>query len=214
MIVVDTEFSSLDFNKGGLWQIGAVDLSNSENVFLEEARLETEDTVDQAALDVVGKTEEELRSINQTQKEMLQHFFEWVGKIKVKNFIAQGSWDFSYLLGKANKYGLKYPFHHRTFDLHSIAQIKYVELMGGLLIDEDHSDMGLNNILDLCGLEDPRRRIGQSGEVIKEGTAHNALEDAKLEAECFSRLIYGKNLLSEFKEFPVPNYLIKNDNLQ
>ena len=31
MIVVDTEFTSLSF-KGGLWQIGAVDLNNPENV--------------------------------------------------------------------------------------------------------------------------------------------------------------------------------------
>jgi len=213
MIVVDTEFTSLDFNRGGLWQIGAIDISNPGNTFLEEARLEDGDFVEQSALDVVGKTEEELRdSKRQSQKEMLEHFFQWAGSVKIKNIIAQGPWDFAYLLGKANKYGLKFPLHHRSFDLHSIAQARYIELKGEMLIDVDHSDMGLNNVLKFCGLDDPRRRIGHSGEVIQEGSAHNALEDAKLEAECFSRLIYGRNLLPEFKKFPVPAYL-ENDNL-
>ena len=77
------------------------------------------------------------------------------------------------------------------------------------MIDKDHSDMGLNNVLKFCGMEDPRRRIGHDGKRIKEGKAHNALEDAKLEAECFFRLIYGKNLLPEFKQFPIPDYLKK-----
>jgi CYTH domain-containing protein len=29
---------------------------------------------------------------------------------------------------KARKYGLKFPFHYRAFDLHSIAQAKYLEI--------------------------------------------------------------------------------------
>ena len=43
---------------------------------------------------------------------------------------------------------------------------------------------------------------------ISEGIAHNALFDVKITAECFSRLMSGKNLLEEFKEFSVPEYLL------
>jgi hypothetical protein len=36
---------------------------------------------------------------------------------------------------------------------------------------------------------------------------HNGLRGAKIEAEALSRLIYGKNLLEEYKEFKIPQYL-------
>jgi len=211
MIVVDTEFTRLDFNKGGLWQIGALDLENPENTFLEEAGLDDEDEIEEAALDVVGKTEEELRDKKrQSQKELLEHFFKWAESTKIKNLICQGpQWDFGILLSKSHKYGLNFPFHHRCFDLHSVAQTKHMEIKGKLIIDKDHSDMGLNNILKFCGMEDPRRRIGRNREIIQEGSPHNALEDCKLEAECFSRLIYGKNLLPEFVKFKIPECLQK-----
>lgn len=209
MIVVDTEFTSLNF-KGGLWQIGAVDLDNPKNTFLEEAKLEEVDEIQQAALDVVGKTEEELRDKNrQSQKEMLEHFFEWAKSIKVKNLVCQGQWDFPYILIKANKFGLEFPFPHRCFDLHSIAQVKHFEVKGGLLIKEDKSGMGLDSVLEFCGIKDERRRIDRKGVLVKEGKPHNALEDAKLEAEAFSRLVYGKNLLPEFSKFKIPEYLLK-----
>jgi len=44
---------------------------------------------------------------------------------------------------------------------------------------------------------------------LKEGKAHNALEDCRLEAECFSRLVYGQNLIQEYARFPIPKYLTK-----
>lgn len=208
MIVVDTEFTSLNF-KGGLWQIGAVDLDNPENTFLEEARLE-EDEIQQAALDVVGKTKEELSENNrQSQKEMLEHFFEWAKNIRVKNLVCHGQWDFSYILIKANKFGLEFPFPHRCFDLHSIAQAKHFEVKGELLIKEDKSGMGLDSVLEFCGIKDERRRIDRKGVLVKEGKPHNALEDAKLTAECFSRLFYGKNIIQEFSKFKIPSYLLK-----
>ena len=47
------------------------------------------------------------------------------------------------------------------------------------------------------------------GEVNLEGTPHNALEDAKLAAECFTRLMDGKNLFPEYSQFKVPGELRK-----
>jgi len=68
-IVVDLETSGLDLVKSGIWQIGAVDLNTMEE-FFDEARIDDEDEINDGALKVIGKTEEELRDKNkQSQKE-------------------------------------------------------------------------------------------------------------------------------------------------
>ena len=74
----------------------------------------------------------------------------------------------------------------------------YIYLLNhkNLLVKDNHSDFTLGKVLNLCGIEDNRG-------------SHNALEDAKLTAECASRMLFGKKLLDEYKKFSVPNYLIK-----
>ncbi|HLF53838.1 MAG TPA: hypothetical protein VI544_01540, partial [Candidatus Nanoarchaeia archaeon] len=67
---------------------------------------------------------------------------------------------------------------------------------GKFLLEGDHSAMSLSKVLELCGMQDNRK-------------AHNGLEDAKLTAECFSRLIYGKGLLPEYSQFELPGVLAK-----
>jgi inhibitor of KinA sporulation pathway (predicted exonuclease) len=56
------------------------------------------------------------------------------------------------------------------------------------------SNMGLGNILKFCG-------------ILYERKIHNALEDAKLTAECLSRILYGKNLFEDYKNSKIPEYL-------
>jgi len=208
MIIVDIETSGLDILKCGIWQIGAIEFENPKNQFLEEARIDDEDTIEEDSIKVTGKAEKELRDKKkQSQKQLIENFFKWCEKRKVKTLICQNpQFDFSMIDAKARKYNLKPPFHHRAFDLHSIAQIKYFQLNSKFLIDKERSDMGLSNILNLCGMRDERRKI-EEGVVVKEGKEHNALEDAKLTAECFSRIINGKNLLSRFRNFKIPEYM-------
>lgn len=209
MIAFDIETSGLYPEKNGVWQIGAVDLDNPQNTFLEESRIDDEDEITEEALKVTGKTEKELRDKKkQSQKEMIEHFFEWVKNVKIKNIISQCPQiiDYPLIAIKVRKYKLELPFHHRTFDLHSIAQARYYQINGKFLIKENKSDMGLSNVLKFCGLKDERIKL-EDGKVVKEGKAHNALEDAKLTAECFSRLIYGKGIFEEYKKFKIPEYL-------
>ena len=196
-IVVDIETSGGGVAEHGIWQIGAVDLNTMEE-FLDESRIDDEDKVLEEALKITGKTEEELRDKNkQSQKELIKKFFTWIGERNIKTFLCQNpQFDVSFLEIKSKKYGLNIPFHYRSFDLHNVAQTKYYNLHGKFLIDKDHSDMGLTNALKLCGMEDNRE-------------SHNALEDAKLTAECFSRLMFGKNLFSEFNKFEIPQELKK-----
>ncbi len=202
MIVVDIETSGLDFSKCGIWQIGAIELENPENRFLEEGRLDDEDEIidegKKTVFGLTGKIEKELRDKNkQSQKQLLKNFLVWVEKIKIKNPICQNTqFDIGFIETKARKYGLEIPYPHRAFDLHTLAQIKFFQINKEFLIKENKSDLGLTNILDFVGMKDERG-------------SHNALEDCKLEAECFSRLMFGRNLLPEFSKFKIPEYLLK-----
>jgi len=208
MIVLAIETSGLDFLSLGIWQIGAIDLNTMEE-FFDECRIDDEDIIEKGALEITGKTKEELRNKNkQSQKELLKKFFEWTEKRSRGNFLCHSpQWDIGWICAKASKYGLTTPFHYRAFDLHTIAQTKFHELNKEFLIKENHSVMGLEQVLKFCGLEDNRKQ-NKEGK-ITEGKPHNALEDAKLTAECFLRLVFGKNLFPEFAKFEIPQELRK-----
>lgn len=210
MIILDIETSGLYPENYGIWQIGAIDSENPENFFIDECRIDDEDSVSDGALLVTGKTEAILRDENkQSCMELLEDFFKWCDNIELKNCICQNPvFDLGFINLKARKYGLKSPLHHRSFDLHSIAQLKYNQLKGNFFIKEDHSEMNLPNILDFCGMKDERRIVNEKG-IIFGGKEHNALEDCKITGECFSRIIFGKGLFGEFNKFEIPEYLIK-----
>ena len=200
MIVVDIETSGVDFVKCGIWQIGAIDFETKEE-FFEECQIDSEDmllddkTRGKTLFEIIGKTEEQLRDkTKQSQKQMLERFFKWCEKSKIKNFMCQNpQFDEAFLEIKARKYGLKFPFHYRAFDFHSIAQAKHLAIQGKFLI-KGNCSAGLSLLVPFCGIKDERG-------------FHNALEDAKLTAECFSRVLYGKSLLKEFEKFQIPEYL-------
>ncbi|MEK6934081.1 MAG: 3'-5' exonuclease [Nanoarchaeota archaeon] len=210
MIIVDIETSgNFDPSKNGIWQIGAVDFEKPENIFLEEARIDDEDNIEEAALKITGKTKEELiDKSKQSQRQLLENFFNWASKIKNRILVAHNTpFDYGFLILKAKKYNLEFPFSHRTFDLHVFAVAKYFEINKKLPIEDGKSKMNLSNVIEFCGLKVNRIQL-KGNEVIKEGEPHDGLKDAKLEAECLSRILYGKNLIQQYKNFPIPDYLI------
>tara|TARA_Y100000310_G_C20686413_1_gene819301 strand:+ start:1965 stop:2627 length:663 start_codon:yes stop_codon:yes gene_type:complete len=212
-IVLDLETSGLDKSKCGIWQIGAIDLNTKEE-FMEEGRIDNEDSIEEDALRVIGKTKEELRDkTKQTQKELINNFFEWVRTRKIRNLLCQNpQFDISFLELKANKYGLRKTFQFRAFDLHTVSQIIFFNINKKFSLRKNYnaekleSDMDLSNILSFCGIPD-HRRITRNSEIIQEGTPHNALDDCKLAGECFSRLVDKKNLFQEYSKHEIPNYL-------
>jgi DNA polymerase III epsilon subunit-like protein len=215
MIAVDIETTGEFFpHKRGIWQIGAIDLDNPKNQFMEEAKIDESDEIDNEALLVIGKTESYLRNNNkQTQKELLRNFFDWAKKIKDNVMICDNpQYDFSFIRIKAKIYGLDFPFSHKCIDLHSIAQLKFHQInkkfKTKILNNKITSDLSMPNLMSFCGLEDKRIQV-EIGEnkVKKNGSYHNGLEDAKIVAECFSRIVYGKSLLKEYNKIPLPNYL-------
>ncbi len=197
MIVTDIETSGLYPEIHGIWQIGALDFYNPLNIFLQEGRIDDEDDISEGALKVIGKTESYLRDKSkQSQRQLIQNFFEWTKPIGMTTAITQNTFDNERISFRARKYGIENPYHHRIYDLHSFASLKYQQINGKFVIKDGHSNMGLLNILEFCGMKDNRK-------------AHNALEDCKLTAECFSRIVYGKSLLNEFLQYKIPEYLKK-----
>jgi len=216
MIVLDIESSGLDTGKCGIWQIGAFELENPENQFLEEARIDEEDIVKPDSILVTGKTEEEMRNKEkQSQKQLILNLFEWVKTCENKLIIGQNiGWDLTFIQNKCLKYGIQDIFRKisgfKGLDTYSIAQLKHLEKKGEFSIKEDgRGDMGLHKVLEFCGMEDKRIGLDEKNKVKKEGTPHNALEDCKLTGECFYRLMYGKNLFSEYSKYKIPEVLKK-----
>jgi DNA polymerase III epsilon subunit-like protein len=215
MIVLDIESSGLDSGKCGIWQIGALELENPKNYFLEEARIDDEDEVTESALKVIGKSEEELRDRKkQSQRQLILNYIKWLSPVREKLFMGQNiGWDISFIQNKCMRYGVMDKFREvqsqRAFDLHTIAQERYKAIKGFYLFDEKgKSKMNLTAILEFCGL--PDERILMNGNKIeKQGKSHNALDDCKLEGECFSRLVYGKNIFPEFSQYKIPEVLRK-----
>ena len=123
MIVLDLETSGIYPEKHGIWQIGALDLENPSNVFLEEGRIDDEDVVEEEAVKVHGKNEAYLRnSEKQSQMELIEKLFNWARKVKIITAICQNpQFDLVFIRSKAEKYGINNPFHRRSFDLHSFA---------------------------------------------------------------------------------------------
>ncbi len=217
MIVLDIETSGINPLIHGLWQIGALEFENPSNTFLQEGRIDDEDEVHKSALKIIGRTEAQLRDPKKmSQRELVGNFFSWARNVRARNAVGQNlKFDLGFIETKSTKYGLhdprelaKLPLPYRSFDIHSIAQTLYYRVNGKFLWDERNnvSYMGLFKILEFCGIPDERTQT-HLGKIVKEGSPHNALEDAKLTAECFSRLVYGRNLLPEFSKYPIPAYL-------
>lgn len=208
MIVVDTETSGLDPRECGIVSLGAVDFFSPEREFYQECRLDQEDKIFEgipgtslrSASEINGFSEEEMRDVRkQSQKQLLEDFFRWCESCKEMILAGEniGHFDLKFIEIRSIKYNLKMPFGHRSEDLHSIAQKTYYDLHGRFLVDgKGKSGMSLGRCLEFCGLRDERE-------------IHNALEDAKLEAECFSRLLKGEGLFPEYTKFPIPKYLRK-----
>ena len=99
----------------------------------------------------------------------------------------------AFLEETAHRYHVNWPLAHRTIDVHSIAYYHIKKRGIEPPQKNSHSALNLDRILKYVGLSARAKK-------------HNALEDAKLEAEALSRLLYGKNLLTEYSSLSVPNY--------
>jgi len=196
MIVVDVETSGLSPQKHSILSLGALDFLNPRDEFYQECRIRDGAEISPKALEINGFTIEEINDPSkQTVSDLLRHFIRWSEDKRDKTLAAENvQFDRDFIQYEVKRAGLIWPFGYRLIDLHSIcyADIKSRGLEPPL--ENGVSAQSLSKTMEYVGLP-PRHEV------------HNALEDARYEAEAFQRIIRGEVLLPEFEEYPIPQYL-------
>ncbi|KKU81508.1 MAG: Exonuclease RNase T and DNA polymerase III [Parcubacteria group bacterium GW2011_GWA1_47_8] len=192
MIVADIEASGLDYRKHSLLSIGAVELEHPERQFYGECRMWDGASIMSDSLAVNGFTREECTDPKKhTLKELMDNFLHWVEQCEDKTLAGQNvSFDRDFLNDSLARSSIGWHFSYRTLDLHSMAYMDMIKRGLPIQKKNDRTDVNSDTIFKYVGIpEEPK--------------PHHALNGAKYEAEAFSRLLYGKNLLPEFAEFPI-----------
>ncbi len=121
----------------------------------------------------------------------MKEFVKWAGD----DVIGGGNPDFDmrFLRTSAERYKIRWRSPLMTVD---VRELCYVHQLKRRLPPQEIKKFGqkVDDTLQYVGLP-------------KEPHPHTALTGAKMEAEAFSRLIYGKCLLEEFEQYPLPEYL-------
>ena len=195
MLVIDVEATGTEPQKHSIVSIGALDFDHPENRFYGECRMFPGAHVMEGALAVNGYTMKEIEDPEkQPESELIIAFLEWSQHLSDRTLAGQNvSFDRDMLRHAAERAGASWDLAHRTIDTHSFCYMHMVTRGVTPPIDQQHRRSALNpdSVLTYCGIpEEPK--------------PHNALTGALCHAEVIARLLYGRQLLPEFVEFPVP----------
>jgi DNA polymerase III epsilon subunit-like protein len=198
MIILDIETTGSDQNKCSIVNIGAIDFENPSNRFFEECCVPDIAFIDNFVLSYNGYNLEEIKnSERKSHKEMLKDLFLWLSEIEDRTFAGQNiRFDVNFLYVLAERLGENNEvFGKRFVDLHSVCYAHMTRR--GLKVPVENNVSGLNTdkVMSYVGIPSEPKPHKQ------------AITGAIYETEAFSRLLKGKNLLEEFKEYPLPKYL-------
>lgn len=194
MIVIDLEFTGLDPETHSILSLAAIDFEHPTNTLYLECKPRPGSEWDEQAATAHGFSKDYLSKLHLSEKQLLHEFFQWAEKIPNRTLAGQSmAWDMLFLWKGALRYELKWPFMNKMLELHTLAWIRHVENNHPIQLKGGVHKLGLDDICEFVGLP---RRVG----------AHNALDDAKRTAECFSRLLYEKTLFPEFEEYPIAKW--------
>lgn len=194
MIVIDIETTGLDSEKHAVISLGAVELENPDHIFYSECRIFEGAEIDEDALVVNGFSEKDITDpTKQDPLVLLLGFIEYA-KLCSDTTLAGlnvGVFDLAFLEKMARRARVNWAFARHTVDLHTLCYAHMRANNQPVPLKNKHSALNLARILDYVGLTNME-------------VPHHALEDAKLTAECISRLLYNKPLFDEFKLVPIP----------
>ena len=192
MIVADIEATGLDPRKHSILSIGAIEFEHPERIFYGECRVWDGASIMSDALAVNGFTKQEcIDPKKHSLEELMRNFMHWIEQCEDKTLAGQNpSFDRDFLNDSFARAHIGWHFSYRTLDLNSMVYLDATRRGIPIPRKNDRADFSLDTILGYLGLPaEPKPHIGING--------------AKYEAEAFSRLLYGKNLLPEFAEFPI-----------
>ena len=192
MIVVDIEASGTEYHKHSIVSIGALDFSIPSKRFYEECRIWEGAHIMSEALTVCGFTKEEIMDPNKkSEGEIVKEFLAWVHEAEEHTLVGQNvSFDRDFLKAAAERAHLDWPLAYRSIDTHTLCYMHMVKRGLKIPTVNKRSALNLDAVLNYVGIP-------------AEPTPHNALTGALSHAEVTHRLLYGRQLLDEFREFPI-----------
>ncbi len=195
MLAIDVEATGVNPNKHSILALGALDMSHPENRFYEECHVWDGAHIDEEGLKVNGFTEAQARDESKkSEAELIASFVEWSKGLTDWTFAGQNpSFDRDFVASACDRANIAFPFAHRTIDIHSLAYMHMTKrgLNPPFNVEHHRTALNLDYALQYVGIpEEPK--------------PHNALTGALCHAEVISRLLYGKALLPEFSQYPVP----------
>jgi len=193
MIVVDVETTGTDKRVHSLISIGAIDFDNPNRIFFEECRAFPGAKIEEEATVVNGVGEKEAFDINkQTDKELVEHFLQWMKGAKDHTFAGQNpQFDAGFVEETARRYHINFSIPARSVDLHSVIWTHMI--LNGLIPLIEHNRSGINSdkIMEYVGIP-------------TEPHPHIAINGAKYEAEAFCRVFKNSSMFSEFSQYKIP----------
>jgi DNA polymerase III epsilon subunit-like protein len=195
MIVLDIEASGVNYEKNSILSLGALDFDHPENRLYLECQVWEGAHIDDESIAVCGYTREQATDGSKiTEGQLIAQFLTWADGVEDQTLAAQNvSFDRDYIKAACQRAGYSSPFAHRTIDTHSLAYMHYVTHGREVPVDKRHSALNIDVILNYLGIPD-------------EPEPHNALTGALVHAEMISRLLYNKQLLPEFIQYPMPQF--------
>ncbi len=198
MIFVDLETSGLNPKRHSILSIGAVDYDHPANYFYAECRIRRGAVATNEALQVNGFTREQIRDPRRRSPgRITMEFLVWAAAIDDRTLAGENVFgvDWQFLQDSAKRNDLPWIFGRRLVDLHGRSYSDHDAAGLPVPLRNNVSDLNLSATLKFAGLP-------------SQPAIHNALEDARLEAEAYSRLTRGTPLLSDYSSYPIPTYLL------
>jgi DNA polymerase III epsilon subunit-like protein len=193
MIVVDVETTGTRPDLHALISIGAVDLEAPQRRFYAECRAWEGAHIEPDALAVNGFTHAQILDPEKPPlEEVMGRFIAFCRDTTERTLGGfNTAFDHGFLESSVARCNLAWHFGHRVLDLHSFGWMHLRRSGVTPPLREGRSMLSLDYILQYCGLP-------------PEPKPHNGLTGAMMEAEAFSRLLRGINLLPEYAVHPVP----------
>jgi len=189
MISIDCEMTGLDPENCSIVSFGAVDLNNPERRLYVEMRPFDGAKIEDEGLSINGFSREQINNFDLSQKEALEKIKEFLDGSDERNVVGQNVIMDVLFLNKAFiREGVDCKIPYRTLDTHSMICAKLLLNKEKVPTEERKSTLNLDALLNMAGIPD-------------EPEPHNALNGALSAAEVYFRLIEGREVLPEFKDF-------------